>query len=112
MSDPIVIRALTPEARARIGYLTEEHQLYDWMSVRECNEFQSAFYPRWDEKIFRGITGHFRLKPEARVKDLSRGERAGLCLALTLAPDPELLLRVWAVEAHNSRWGWGVCCGL
>jgi len=22
-------RALTPEARARIGYLTEEHQLYD-----------------------------------------------------------------------------------
>ncbi len=27
-----------------------------------------------------------------RVKGLSRGERAGLCLALTLAPDPELLL--------------------
>ena len=26
------------------------------------------------------------------MKDLSRGERAGLCLALTLAPDPELLI--------------------
>ncbi len=86
------IRALTPEARARIGYLTEEHQLYDWMTVRECNEFQSAFYPRWDEKVFRRITGHFGLKAKARVRDLSRGERAGLCLALTLAPDPELLV--------------------
>lgn len=86
------IRALTPEARARIGYLTEEHQLYDWMSVQECNDFQSAFYPQWNEKVFRGITGHFRLKPGTRVKDLSRGERAGLCLALTLAPDPELLI--------------------
>lgn len=86
------IRALTPEIRARIGYLTEEHQLYQWMSVQECGEFQSRFYPRWNEKIFRGVIGHFGLKPGARVKYLSRGERAGLCLGLTLAPDPELLI--------------------
>ena len=86
------IRALPPEARARIGYLTEEHQLYGWMSVRECGAFQSRFYPRWKEKIFRGVIGHFNLKPTARVKDLSRGERAGLCLGLTLAPEPELLV--------------------
>ena len=62
------------------------------MSVRECGEFQSRFYPRWNEKIFRGVIGHFNLKPAARVKDLSRGERAGLCLGLTLAPEPELLI--------------------
>jgi ABC-2 type transport system ATP-binding protein len=86
------IRKLTPEIRARIGYLTEEHQLYTWMKVKECGEFQSAFFPRWNDKLFRGIIGHFGLKPSARVKDLSRGERAGLCLALTLAPDPELLI--------------------
>ncbi|MCC6822955.1 MAG: ABC transporter ATP-binding protein [Verrucomicrobia subdivision 3 bacterium] len=85
-------RQLPPELRARIGYLTEEHQLYGWMSVREAGDFQSAFYPRWNEKIFRGVIGHFGLKPEARVKHLSRGMRAGLCLALTLAPDPELLI--------------------
>lgn len=86
------IRSLTPEIRARIGYLTEEHQLYAWMTVKQCGEFQLAFYPRWNDKVFRGVVGHFKLKPEAKVKDLSRGERAGLCLALTLAPDPELLI--------------------
>lgn len=86
------IRAITPEIRARIGYLTEEHQLYPWMTVKECGEFQAPFYPRWNDKVFRGVVGHFKLKPEAKVKDLSRGERAGLCLALTLAPDPELLV--------------------
>src|SRR5664280_2082721 len=86
------IRALPPEARARIGYLTEEHQLYCWMSVRACGDFQSRFYPAWNEKIFRGIIGHFGLRPAALVKSLSRGERAGLCLALTLAPEPELLI--------------------
>src|SRR5580704_15949554 len=86
------IRSLTPEIRARVGYLTEEHRLYSWMSVSQCGGFQSAFFPRWNEKLFRGVIGHFGLKPTARVKDLSRGERAGLCLALTLAPDPELLV--------------------
>jgi len=86
------IRALPPEARARIGYLTEEHQVYAWMTVRECGEFQARFYPTWNEKVFRGIIGHFSLRPTAQIKSLSRGERAGLCLALTLAPEPELLI--------------------
>jgi ABC-2 type transport system ATP-binding protein len=86
------IRNLPPEVLARIGYLTEEHQLYSWMSVKQCGEFQSQFYSRWNEKIFRGVIGHFNLKPAARVKDLSRGERTGLCLGLTLAPEPELLV--------------------
>jgi ABC-2 type transport system ATP-binding protein len=83
---------LSPEARARIGYLTEEHQIYGWMSVGEAAEFQSRFYPRWNQKIFQGVIDHFGLKPAARVKNLSRGERAGLALGLTLAPDPELLI--------------------
>src|SRR2546425_5961596 len=74
------IRALPPEARARIGYLTEEHQLYGWMTVRESGQFQARFFPRWNEKVFHGVTGHFGLQSGARVKDLSRGERAGLCL--------------------------------
>jgi ABC-2 type transport system ATP-binding protein len=86
------IRAIPVEARQRIGYLTEEHQLYGWMNVRECGEFQSKFYPRWNEKIFREVIGHFNLRMGAHAKDLSRGERAGLCLALTLAPEPELLI--------------------
>jgi ABC-2 type transport system ATP-binding protein len=83
---------LSPEIRARIGYLTEEHQLYGWMTVLESGKFQSQFYSRWNEKIFQSVIGHFGLKPAARVKDLSRGERAGLALGLTLAPDPELLI--------------------
>jgi ABC-2 type transport system ATP-binding protein len=86
------IRALPPEARARIGYLTEEHQVYSWMRVREVGDFQSRFYPTWNDKIFRGVVGHFGLRPTALVKSLSRGERAGLCLSLTLAPQPELLI--------------------
>ena len=84
--------ALPPEARARIGYLAEGHHVYGWMTVRECGAFQSAFYPRWNSRVFDGVVKHFGLTPNAKAGDLSRGERAGLCLALTLAPQPELLI--------------------
>lgn len=83
---------LPPETRTRIGYLAEGHHVYGWMSVAECGRFQSAFYPRWNDRIFQSVVSHFGLKASARAGDLSRGERAGLCLALTLAPEPELLI--------------------
>ncbi len=85
-------RAMTPEIRARVGHLAESHPVYGWMRVRECGWFQSQFYPRWNEDIFKGIVGHFGLDPRACARNLSRGERAGLCLALTLASEPELLI--------------------
>lgn len=85
-------RALPPAIRARIGYLAEGHHVYGWMSVAECGRFQSAFYPRWNDRVFKSVLSHFGLKEDARAGDLSRGERAGLCLALTLAPEPELLI--------------------
>jgi len=85
-------RNLPPEARARIGYLPEGHNVYDWMTVEQCRNFQSAFHARWSDKIFWGVIDHFGLKSKAKAKNLSRGERAGLCLALTLAPEPDLLV--------------------
>ncbi len=83
---------LSPETRARIGYLAEGHHVYGWMSVAECGAWQARFYPRWNQSIFRGVVDHFGLRDRAKAGNLSRGERAGLCLALTLAPEPELLI--------------------
>lgn len=84
--------ALPPEARAQIGYLAEAHPVYGWMRVRECAKFQASFFDCWRQKTFDAVIDHFNLTLEAKAKDLSRGERAGLALALTLAPQPELLI--------------------
>lgn len=83
---------LTAAVRARIGYLTESHFAYGWMRVRECAAFQSGTFPRWNRKVFDAVIDYFGLDVEAKASSLSRGERAGLCLALTLAPEPELLI--------------------
>ena len=84
--------ALPPEARARIGYLPEGHPLPGWMRVRECCRYQASFYPSWNQEVLKAIVDHFQLSSTARIKNLSRGERAGLSLALTLAPEPELII--------------------
>jgi ABC-2 type transport system ATP-binding protein len=85
-------RHLPPVARARVGYIAESHPLYDGLTVRELGAYQSRFYPRWNERIFRTVVDHFRLGADVKGGKLSRGERAGLSLAVTLAPEPELLI--------------------
>jgi len=85
-------RHLRPETRARIGYLPEGHHVYGWMTVRECGQFNASYYPRWNQDIFEAVLTHFRLTPKMKAGHLSRGQRAGLCLAITLAPEPELLV--------------------
>ncbi|HEY3901185.1 MAG TPA: ABC transporter ATP-binding protein [Chthoniobacter sp.] len=83
---------LSPATRARIGYLPEGHHVYGWMTVRECGQFQASFFPKWNQDVFEAVITHFRLEPKMKAGHLSRGQRAGLCLALTLAPEPELLV--------------------
>jgi len=85
-------RNLSPETRARIGYLPEGHHVYGWMTVKECGKFQASFFPNWNQDIFEAVITHFRLSPTMKSGHLSRGQRAGLCLAMTLAPEPELLV--------------------
>jgi len=83
---------LPPHVRARIGYLAEGHPAYGWMRVKDAAAFQSRFYPKWNRKLFNSVLEFFRVAPNTRARNLSRGERAGLCLAMTLAPEPELLI--------------------
>jgi ABC-2 type transport system ATP-binding protein len=83
---------LSPDDRARIGYLPEGHHVYGWMTIEECGKFQAAFYKHWNSSIFDAVLSHFRLDRKGRAGNLSRGQRAGLCLALVLAPEPELLI--------------------
>lgn len=85
-------RVLSPETRMRIGYMVEGHFLYPGMRVRDCAKFQRVGYSRWDDAQFDQIVNHFGISQSQYVAHLSRGQRAGVSLALVLAPDPELLV--------------------
>ena len=84
---------LAPEIRQRVGYVTEGHRLIRWMTIAQLEKFQRAFYPKqWDDKLFDNMIEYFELSKKKKIKHLSNGQRAQVSLALTLAPNPELLV--------------------
>ena len=85
-------QSLTPQDRARIGFVNEEHTLPNWMRVSQVAAMQKHQYPRWNQQAYDSVIGHYHVLPEQKVGQLSRGERAGFNLALALAQRPELLV--------------------
>jgi len=85
-------RAITPQLRARIGFVNEEHTLPTWMRVRELAAMQRRLYAGWSEDRYRQVLANFNVADGQKVAELSRGERAGVSLALALAQGPELLI--------------------
>jgi ABC-2 type transport system ATP-binding protein len=76
----------------RIGYLSENRDLPDWMSVGQLMRYTQAFFPNWDESYAEQLRLAFDLDPKARIKTLSRGQRARAGLLVALAHRPELLV--------------------
>ena len=76
----------------RIGYLSEDRDLPNWMRVGELMRYTRAFFPNWDEAYAEELRQAFDLDANARIKDLSRGQRARSGLLMALAHRPELLV--------------------
>src|SRR5207248_5781006 len=77
---------------SRIGYLSEENDLPGWMRVAELIRYQRAFYPRWDDAYAEELRRTFALDPTAKIKTLSKGQKARTGLLIALAHRPELLV--------------------
>jgi len=77
---------------SRIGYLSEDRDLPDWMRLRELLAYTKAFYPRWDTHYADELRRAFELPLESKVRQLSQGQRARAGLLLALAHRPELLV--------------------
>jgi ABC-2 type transport system ATP-binding protein len=76
---------------SRIGYLSEENDLPGWMRVDELIRYSRAFYPAWDDAYAEELRQTFALDPVAKIKTLSKGQKARAGLLIALAYRPELL---------------------
>jgi ABC-2 type transport system ATP-binding protein len=85
-------RTLTPDVRARIGYVSDEHVLPNWMRVEQLTRMQRLQYQHWNQSRYDEVLRNFNVQQNQKVSELSRGERAGLSLALALGQNPELLI--------------------
>ncbi len=83
---------LPPELRGQVGFVNEEHTLPKWMQVSALLKMEQGFYPAWNESIYQQVIGNFNVSAQQKVSELSRGERAGLNLAMALAKRPQVLI--------------------
>ena len=77
---------------SRIGYLSEDNDLPGWMHVDEFVRYSRAFYPQWDDAYAEELLRVFALSPTAKIKTLSKGQKARVGLVAALAYRPELLV--------------------
>jgi ABC-2 type transport system ATP-binding protein len=62
------------------------------MRAQDAARFQRETFPHWDQQLFDAMLKFFGVSPRSRIRQISRGQRAGVSLAMTLATDPEILV--------------------
>ena len=80
------------DVRRRIGFVSDDKDLYDFMTVDEMIRFTAAFFPRWRADLEQRYRRAFELPGDRKVKALSRGTRTKLALLLALCRGAELLI--------------------
>ena len=80
------------EIRQQVGYVPDEPCLYDWMTVGETGWFASGFYPSGYYERYCDLMTEYRVPLDKKIKQLSRGMKAKVSLALSLAHEPGLLI--------------------
>ena len=76
----------------KIGYVSENQEMPEWMSVGQLMDYCAPLYPSWDEAFCSALLDQFSLPRDQKLKNLSRGMRMKAALISSLAYRPELLV--------------------
>lgn len=84
---------LRPEHWRRIGYVSENQQLPDWLTVPQLLDYVRPMYGGfWDPAFEKKLLGEFELPMKTKLKSLSRGQRMKAALLYSLAYRPKLVV--------------------
>ena len=78
--------------RDRIGVVFDDLHLPGDLTVRQAGIFCRKAYAHWDEPLFQGYRQQFALPENKKLKELSRGMKMKMQLAIALSHNAELLL--------------------
>jgi len=83
---------LGPAQLGRIGYVHQEGELLEWMTVAQLIRYVSAYYPNWNHSLEEKYIADYDISTKARVGSLSPGQRQKLAIFLAIGFEPELLI--------------------
>jgi ABC-2 type transport system ATP-binding protein len=85
-------RRMAPPLLARIGYVSENQELPNWLTVRGLMDYCAPFYPSWDAAYASDLARQLDVDLDLPLKACSRGTRMKAALLVSLAYRPELLV--------------------
>jgi ABC-2 type transport system ATP-binding protein len=78
--------------RNRVGYVGEEQYFYGDKTVGWTGKFVSGFFDNWDTNTFQKLLTDFAISRTKKTKELSKGTKVKLSLAIALSHNPELMI--------------------
>lgn len=85
-------RLLSPQNLERIGYVSENQAMPDWMTLGYLFRYLEPFYPSWDRNRAAELVHQFQLPADRKLRHFSRGMWMKAALASSLAYRPDLLV--------------------
>jgi ABC-2 type transport system ATP-binding protein len=85
-------RRIGPRELARIGYVSENQSMPEWMTVGQLIDYCRPLYPDWDAAFCGKLLEQFDLPLNRKLKHLSRGMKVKAALLVSLAYRPRLLV--------------------
>jgi len=85
-------RKLGPATLRRIGYVSENQDLHEWMTVAQMMAYCAPFYPTWDATFAAALARQLGVPLDKPIKTCSRGTKMKAALLVSLAYRPELLV--------------------
>jgi len=80
------------DMKRRVGYVSEDQILPEFLTVGAVVRLHRALFPTWDDQLERRLRERFELAPRARIKTLSKGQARQVALLCAIAHRPEVLL--------------------
>ena len=87
--------SLSEAARARIGYVPQSAELFEWMTPVQMLDYFKALYPRWNDAKVENLLqrwGFDKLMRATAIGKLSGGEKQRLSIIRALGHEPDLLV--------------------
>jgi len=80
------------KAKSELGVVFDTNYFSDEWKVSQVEKSISMFYPNWNSQKFASMLKKFRIAPNKRVKELSKGMQMKLMLACAFSYDARLLI--------------------